>query len=112
LERAMTPQFARAAGLLFCPLALAILAPRSVLAQSTGTIRGRVLDTGGQRPIADAQISVVGTQLGAITNAAGEYVVSNVPSGPRQVRVRRIGFRAEDRTVSVTAGGTVSADFD
>jgi hypothetical protein len=47
---------------------------RTLLAQQqTGTVTGRVLDATAQRPLADVQVSVVGTQRGAVTNANGEY---------------------------------------
>ncbi|HEY1106591.1 MAG TPA: TonB-dependent receptor plug domain-containing protein, partial [Agromyces sp.] len=107
----MTPKFARAAGLMFCPLALAILAPRSVLAQSTGTIRGRVTESAAQAGVSDAQVSVVGTPLGALTNATGDFTILNVPAGTRQVTVRRIGYTPRTRTVTVVAGQTARVEF-
>ena len=39
-------------------------------AQSNGTIRGRIMDATTQRPLSDAQVSVQGTSLGAITLGA------------------------------------------
>src|SRR5436309_622796 len=92
LERAMTRKLARAAGLVFGAAVVALLAPRSVLAQTTGTVRGRVTESGAQAGVSDAQVSIVGTQLGAITNAIGDYTIGNVPAGTRQVMVRRIGY--------------------
>src|SRR5690349_17504643 len=99
----------RAAGLVVAPLALGLLSPGVAAAQGTGTVRGRVTDA-GQRPVTDAQVSVVGTTLGAITNATGEYFIANVPAGARQLRVRRIGFTALERAVTVTSGSEVRAD--
>jgi TonB-linked SusC/RagA family outer membrane protein len=90
---------------------LAILAPTALRAQATGTVRGHVAETGSQRPVSDAQINVVGTTLGAVTNAAGDYVIVNVPAGPHQLRVRRIGFIAANQSVTVVAGTTVRADL-
>ena len=43
-------------------------------------------EAGTQRPLSDAQISVVGTQLGAVTHAAGDFVISGVPAGARSLR--------------------------
>lgn len=85
--------------------------PQGLKAQAVGTIRGRVIEAASRQPVADAQVNVVGTTLGAITNAAGEYVIVNVPAGEHQLRLRRIGFRAEERRVSVNSGSTVNADF-
>ena len=102
----------RATGALVVPVVLGFLSPDALLAQTTGTVRGRVTDAGGQRPVADAQIAVVGTTLGAITNAAGDYVITNVPTGAQQLRVRRIGYQALDRPVTVSAGQTATVNFE
>ena len=110
-ETHMSLQLVRAAGLVLVPIALGALGPRVATAQATGSVRGRVIETGSQRPVTDAQVSVVGTAIGAITNAAGEYVIANVPAGAQQVRVRRIGFQATTQAVTVTSGATVRADF-
>ena len=45
-----------------------------------------------------------GTQLGTQTNDNGEYRINNVPPGPRQVRVQRIGFAVATSPVTVGAG--------
>jgi TonB-linked SusC/RagA family outer membrane protein len=92
-------------------LALLLGAPRSTHAQAVGTIRGRVIDAASQRPVPDVQLQVVGSLFGAITNGNGEYTIANVPAGQRIVRARRIGFAPLDRTVTVAAGQTVTADF-
>ncbi len=107
----MSLQLVRAAGLVFVPIALGALGPRVATAQGTGTVRGRVIETGSQRPIADAQVSIVGAPVGAITNAAGDYVIANAPGGTQQLRVRRIGFQANTQPVTVNAGGSVTLNI-
>jgi hypothetical protein len=79
-------------------------------ATETGTVRGRVVEAGSQRPVADAQVSVVGSTLGTVSNAAGEFVLPRVPVGTRTLQVRRIGFGARTEQVNVTAGGTARVD--
>ena len=107
----MSSKLVKAAGLLFAPLALALIAPRAAMAQGSGTVRGRVVEAGSQRPVPDAQVSVVGTPYGAITNAVGDYVIANAPAGARQLRVRRIGFQASTQSVEIVSGGTARVDF-
>ena len=58
-----------------------------------------------------AQVTVAGTQIGALTNDAGEYTIRNVPPGTVTVRAQRIGFTPSDIRVAVTAGATATADF-
>ena len=83
----------------------------SLHAQQLGSIRGRVMVEGVNRPLGAAQVSVVGTAIGAQTNDNGEYRLNNVPPGPRQVRVQRIGFAAATSPVTVAANETVTLDF-
>ena len=84
---------------------------RPLDAQQLGSIRGRVMVEGINRPLGAAQVSVVGTQIGAQTNDDGEYRLNNVPPGPRTVRVQRIGFAAATSPVTVAAGETATLDF-
>ena len=90
---------------------LAFATVPSLHAQQLGSIRGRVMVEGVNRPLNAAQVSVVGTQIGAQTNDNGEYRLNNVPPGPRQVRVQRIGFAAATTPITVVAGETATLDF-
>ncbi|MBX6363458.1 MAG: TonB-dependent receptor [Gemmatimonadetes bacterium] len=77
----------------------------------TGSITGRVLDASGGGPIASAQIYVVGSGLGAVSGAGGEFTISNVPVGTHQVRAEIIGYGAETQTVTVSAGAAATVTF-
>src|SRR3569623_604220 len=93
-------------------LVLALAAPLAAArAQGTGTIRGRVTDAATARAIADAQITITGTQLSAATTAAGDFAISNVPSGSREVVVRRLGYTRQAKNVTVNVGTETRADF-
>lgn len=89
--------------------AMLFLLAAPVAAQVTGTVRGRVVDGGSQRPVADAQVIVAGTAIGAVTNTNGDYLMTAVPFGARELTVRRIGYARTSRTVTVSASTT--ADF-
>ena len=80
-------------------------------AQGTGIVSGRVIDSASQQPLVSATIRVVGTTSGALTRNDGSYTLSGIRPGPQQLRVTRIGFAAQVRPVTVTAGATVTADF-
>ena len=67
----------------------------------TRRITGRVTAEGSNDPVASATVSVVGTTLGAITDADGRFTVV-APTGPATIRVRRIGYTP--KTVPVSAG--------
>ena len=87
-----------------------LLVPRLVQAQA-GTIRGTVLESVTRRGVPSARVIILGTGQGAITSDLGTYVLRAVPAGATTVRVQRIGFATAERSVVVTAGDSVTADF-
>jgi TonB-linked SusC/RagA family outer membrane protein len=93
-------------------LVAGVLAAFPVTAQESGVVVGTVIDAVSQQPIAGAQVTVQGTQLGALSDADGRYRIAGVPAGNYQIRATFIGRAAASRTnVRVTAGGTVEVDF-
>jgi len=80
------------------------------LAQA-GRITGTVTSSEGARPVAAAQIVVVGTPLGAATREDGRYTIS-VPPGTYKLRAVRIGFRPDSSTVTVVAGQPATVNFN
>jgi len=92
--------------------ALAVtLLPSPVRAQETGRIVGRVTAAATMRPLAGAQVFVANLRIGALTNEDGRFLILNVPTGTHPVRVELIGFENVSQQVTVTAGGTATADF-
>jgi hypothetical protein len=97
----------------FIALAALLFALTGALAaQTTGKIEGRVFDASTNQPLAGAQVVVVGSGLGNITNKDGYYFINNVPAGVHDVRATYIGYRL--MTVSnqrVLSGQTMTVDF-
>lgn len=91
-------------------LAAAFL-PFALEAQEAGTIRGAVTVSTTLRPLAGAQVSIPGTGRGTLTNANGEFLLLNVPSGQHTVRVQMLGYGTDERTITVAAGQTAQLDF-
>ena len=89
------------------PQARTPLAPRG----PTGRIEGRVTDAESGQLLHEAQVDVIGKIFGALTSQAGYYALPNVPVGEHTVRVRFIGYAAQERQVTVTVGRTAVADF-
>jgi TonB-dependent starch-binding outer membrane protein SusC len=90
-------------------LTLAFLLPAAAQAQ-TGTVTGVVQSTEGQA-LANVQVTVQDTNLGALTSGDGSFSIGNVPVGEQRVRAQIIGYRAETRTVEVPAAGSVEVNF-
>lgn len=76
-----------------------------------GSVAGRVVDAGTKEPVPSAQVTIVGTRRGAVTDSKGEYRIGSLEAGPIKVRAQRIGYEVATQTVTVPAGGTVTADF-
>ena len=90
----------------------AVLSPRAAGAQATGTIRGHVAETGSRRPLGDVQITVNGTQLGAVTNQNGDYAIGNVPAGAVMLQARRLGYARRTAQTTVTSSTESRVDFE
>jgi TonB-linked SusC/RagA family outer membrane protein len=95
---------ARTAGLgwllAFC--SLAGITP--LAAQGTGTITGTVVNDRSGGPVADAQIAVEGTGIGATTDAAGRFRLAGISAtGEVRLTVRRIGYQPKTQAATVGA---------
>jgi TonB-dependent SusC/RagA subfamily outer membrane receptor len=90
---------------------LAVAFAPSLAAQQTGVVRGRVTNSVTGEPLADIRITVDGTALATATTANGEYLLPAVPTGPRVVAARGLGYAPRRQTVEVTEGQTATADF-
>ena len=88
-----------------------LLAPQLSAQDATGTIRGRVLDAASQQPLSSVNVVIVGTTRGAVSQNDGSYLLVNVTPGTQTVRASRIGYTPQAQTVTVTAGGSATADF-
>jgi uncharacterized protein (TIGR02231 family) len=79
---------------------------------TTGTIRGRVTDAATGRSLPYANVSVLGTASGSITNTDGVYVISDVTAGSHTLQVSYMGYRTAKRSrVRVSVGRVERVDF-
>jgi Ca-activated chloride channel family protein len=92
-------------------LVAALVVPRPLAPPDTGRIEGHVRGPGGG-PVANAQVMVVGTSLGALANDRGHYLIANVPVGSYTVRARSVGYQPSDVSgVRVSGNQTVTVDL-
>jgi outer membrane receptor protein involved in Fe transport len=84
---------------------MAIATP--VFSQTTGSIAGRVADDGGH-PLEAASVTVVGSDLVAITDRDGSFHLANVPPGVHALEVEAGGYSGETvEALTVVAGETL-----
>jgi TonB-linked SusC/RagA family outer membrane protein len=80
-------------------------------APATGVVTGRVVDRTTQQPLSAAQVTLVGTTRGALTNDQGVFRLAGVPAGAQTLRALRIGYAAASQPVTVVAGQSATVDF-
>ncbi|MBN2226114.1 MAG: von Willebrand factor type A domain-containing protein [candidate division Zixibacteria bacterium] len=74
----------------FILTALIALISIIVMAGSTGKLAGVVVDKATGAPIPGASVQIIGTSLGAITDAAGRFAIENVPPGTYSIRINSL----------------------
>jgi len=106
----MLPRFIRrSAGPSALGLALALNIANAQA--TTSTVRGHVTEGPGGRGIPEAQVSITGTRVGALTNQNGDFTLVGVPTGPRALEIRRIGYQPVTRNITVIAGDNAVGDI-
>ena len=73
-------------------LATLVAVVPSSLASDVGTLKGVIKDKSTNEPLVGASVSIVGTDLGAITDADGYYVIRQAPPGVYDLEVSTVGY--------------------
>lgn len=89
-----------ATALALCALTLLLASPE--LAHAQATLTGRVTSAGV--PVQGAQVTVVGTNRGSVTDARGLYTVPGLAAGTYTVRAQSIGYADGEGTITLTSG--------
>ena len=76
---------------------------------NAGSITGKVTDAQSGKALPGANVMVVGTHLGAASDATGMYHIVNVPDGDYTIKTQVIGY--EPLTKEVRVSGTVTLNF-
>ena len=97
---------------LFLFLATIVALTSTAFAQAPSTIRGKVtFDEDGQ-PLPGVSVFVQGTQVGAVTDLDGNYVITNVPSSARVLVFSFIGMETLQLPVAATVNAVMSSDSE
>jgi TonB-linked SusC/RagA family outer membrane protein len=94
---------------------LTVILPLTLAVASAGaqqaTVTGRITDQASGQPIQEARVIVLGTSQFASSGTDGKYTVRNVPVGNVDIRVIRVGYTEQKKSVRTTAGEPVTLDF-
>ena len=87
------------------------IAPDAV-AGSAGKIKGKIVDTATNSPIALVNVLIEGTTMGAATDVNGEYTILDVPPGMYSLRASCVGYETlVYEQVKVSIDLTTTIDF-
>lgn len=79
--------------------------------QTAGKIEGSVTDQAGG-PLANAQVIVLGTSFGSVTDAKGYYFINNLPVGRYTLKAQFIGYAPHEvQDVRVLGGQTITQNI-
>ncbi len=93
-------------------LVMVVAVASTVAAQATtAVLRGTVLSETDDRSLANAEVSIPGLKLKALTDSAGHYRLSGIAGGHQIVWIRRLGFEASSAVLTLIAGDTLERDF-
>ncbi|MCK4575589.1 TonB-dependent receptor, partial [candidate division WOR-3 bacterium] len=93
---------------------VAILFSTSLLYSGiTGKIAGRVVDKSNGQPLPFANILIVGTTMGTVTDLNGDYFIINISPGVYNVQARMMGYNNITKTgVKVEIDQTSRVNFE
>lgn len=74
-------------------------------------ISGHVIVKGTEENIPFAAIQVVGRDGGAVSNEEGQFEFRNLPAGKYILRVQAMGYKTQEKTVTVSSEFTVVVHF-
>ncbi|MBN1561861.1 TonB-dependent receptor [candidate division KSB1 bacterium] len=86
---------------------LLIFFPMSIFGQSNVKICGCVLDAETSQPLAGANVQVLGSALGAATDAGGYFQIENLLNGEYAIKADYIGYESVTQHVFVADGPPV-----
>jgi len=80
------------------------------LAFAQGTVTGMISDP-QNNAVPFANVLIVGTNIGAASDASGNYSISNVPAGTYDLQASAVGYKTVVVSITVTGGETTTQNF-
>jgi len=96
--------------LCFTSIAICILSliGNTLLAENTTTsiVKGRVINKITQEPVPFANIAILNSSLGAVTNFDGEFIISNIPLGKYKLTASCVGYKTRSQELILKSTDT------
>lgn len=87
------------------------LTPLKAQINSTSIIKGKVLEVETLKPVQGANVYLIGTMKGAVTNINGDYIIKNIPNSTFFVIASCIGYKSQKKKVSIKKGSFIKLDY-
>ncbi len=78
---------------------------------STGAVTGKVIDATTQQTLSSVEVAIAGSPHRMLTRGDGSFLLSGIPAGIHRLRATRIGYSPQLQDVTITPGGTVTANI-
>lgn len=91
---------------------LVVISASAVIAQSTGSISGRVVFGGDNTVLHEVSVRIVELQRSVATEDDGRYSFDDVPPGRYTVLAHQEGFSNQTKSIALVAGATATVDFE
>jgi hypothetical protein len=93
-------------------LAVSMLICGTLSAATTGKIAGKAIDLANGSPLPGANVQIVGTNYGAVTDMQGEFFIINLSPGTYSVKTSMMGYKTVTQTgIKVAIDLTTSVLF-
>jgi TonB-linked SusC/RagA family outer membrane protein len=92
-------------------MSLALLTTAATVATAQGTLSGTVTAQGTNAPLQETRVIIQGTSLVGSTGPDGKYTIRNVPVGTAEIRVIRVGYQEQKKSIAIRANQTSTLDF-
>lgn len=85
--------------------------PHTTTVEDNYTLRGKVLDKQTKEPLSHAQIMVMGTSLGALSDHDGMFTINGVPRHKHTLRLKYVGYLTKEINVDAAHNNVIEIEM-
>lgn len=74
----------------------------------SGSLKGTVIEQGTNEPIENVKVKIVASNTAVLTDANGEFSISNISAGEQSVSGEKDGFLASFEAITIVSGSEVN----
>src|SRR3989442_5227164 len=95
---------------LYVAVTLGLCVGARPLGAQTGSVEGTVTAAATNEPVAGAEVTVAGTNIGVRTGPDGRFTLGNIAAGLRELRILAIGYRIATLRLTIRADQVTHAN--